>query len=82
MQFNTAKCQVMHIGKNNPKNVYMMKGMQLSKTKIKIKISLPSLFWLVTYPCCIGLGPGASGDYGGEGHWSDRQLYPETWPAV
>ena len=35
MQFNTAKCQVMHIGKNNPKNMYMMNGLQLSKTKIK-----------------------------------------------
>ena len=26
MQFNTAKCHVMHIGKKNPKNVYMMNG--------------------------------------------------------
>ena len=30
MQFNIAKCHVMHIGKNNPKNVYLMGGVQLS----------------------------------------------------
>ena len=32
MQFNIAKCHVMHIGKNNPKNVYLMGEVQLSET--------------------------------------------------
>ena len=32
MQFNTAKCHVMHIGKSNPGNVYMWNGVQLTET--------------------------------------------------
>ena len=32
MQFNIAKCHVMHIGKNNPKNVYLMGEVHLSET--------------------------------------------------
>ena len=32
MQFNTAKCHVMHIGRNNPRNVYSMNGVQLAET--------------------------------------------------
>ena len=40
MQFNTAKCHVMHIGKNNPKNVYMMNGIQLSETTVERDIGV------------------------------------------
>ena len=40
MQFNTAKCHVMHIGKNNPKNVYMMNGIQLSETTVEREIGV------------------------------------------
>ena len=32
MQFNTAKCHVMHIGRNNPEHVYSMNGVQLVET--------------------------------------------------
>jgi hypothetical protein len=33
MEFNVAKCHVMHIGKNNPQHVYTMGGQQLSTSK-------------------------------------------------
>ena len=32
MEFNVAKCHVMHIGRNNPEHVYLMGGTQLGKT--------------------------------------------------
>ena len=41
MQFNTAKCHVMHIEKNNLKNVYMMNGIQLSGTTVERDIRVP-----------------------------------------
>jgi hypothetical protein len=33
MQFNIAKCHVMHVGRNNPCHVYRMNGQQLAVTK-------------------------------------------------
>ena len=32
MEFNVAKCHVMHIGRNNPRNVYSMSGTQLAES--------------------------------------------------
>jgi hypothetical protein len=32
MQFNTAKCHVMHVGRNNPAHTYTMGGQQLTVT--------------------------------------------------
>ena len=32
MEFNVDKCKIMHIGKNNPKNVYTMSGKNLTET--------------------------------------------------
>ena len=35
MQFNIAKCHVMHIGRDNPRHVYMMISVQLAETTEK-----------------------------------------------
>lgn len=35
MPFNVNKCKVMHMGKNNPKNVYTMAGHQLETTEVE-----------------------------------------------
>ena len=32
MEFNLAKCKVMHLGRSNPKTVYTMNGVALSET--------------------------------------------------
>ena len=33
MEFNVEKCKVMHIGRANPKNTYVMNGIELSEIK-------------------------------------------------
>ena len=33
MQFNVAKCRVMHLGQNNPRYKYTMGGQELSETE-------------------------------------------------
>ena len=33
MEFNVSKCKVMHIGRNNPKHQYYMKGQPLVTTE-------------------------------------------------
>ena len=33
MEFNTEKCKIMHLGRNNPRNKYFMNGVELSVTE-------------------------------------------------
>ena len=40
MQFNVAKCHVMHVGRNNPENEYKMCGVTLEKTSDKRDIGV------------------------------------------
>ena len=40
MQFNTAKCHVMHVGRNNPKHVYNMGGTILEQTEAERDIGV------------------------------------------
>ncbi len=35
MEFNVNKCKVMHVGHNNEKHTYSMKGQQLAETERK-----------------------------------------------
>ena len=43
MQFNVAKCHVMNIGRNNPKNVYRMSRVQLEQTTNERDIGVTSV---------------------------------------
>ncbi len=41
MQFNVAKCKVMHLGTNNIQQAYTMNGQQLGITKEEVTLEWP-----------------------------------------
>jgi len=82
MEFNVAKCKVMHVGHNNIQHVYQMKGTDLAVTKEERDIGVTMLNNLKPTAQCAKAARAATtvlGQLSRAFHFRDRHVFPQLY---
>ena len=78
MAFQHKKCKVMHVGRNNPQNVYTMEGQQLESTEVERDIGVMMTNALKPSAQCakaLQTGQAVLGQISRAFHYRDRHVF-------